>query len=338
MNSIFEYVGSIDQIFSARPIQYLDGKAAGLRCIQVKNDILSFSVMQDRCLDLLDLNFKGINLSFLSKTGITNSSFTDISSDSARSFMVGALFTCGFENLHTAKSIDGKDYPQHGRIRSTPAEKVSILTSNDNKVISISGEMRESELFGENIVLRRRIETSFQHYTIDIYDEIQNQGFRNEPLLFLYHCNAGYPFLTPGVEIMIPSKKIEPRDDISRQNIKKINIVDSPVNNEPEQVFLHELNHDPQGNTVVAFINNNSSIALAYRWNVKDIPLMAQWKSRSSGDYVCAFEPTNSGFEGRNKVTQWLKPFETKNNHIQICLYDSRKDIALLKQEICSLH
>ena len=43
-------------------------------------------------------------------------------------------------------------------------------------------------------------------------DEIENQGFEEQPLCFLYHCNAGYPFLVPGLRIVMPSIMTGPRD------------------------------------------------------------------------------------------------------------------------------
>lgn len=45
----------------------------------------------------------------------------------------------------------------HGRMRTTPAEHVctDVITEGDTCKLVISGEMREAELFGENMVLRK---------------------------------------------------------------------------------------------------------------------------------------------------------------------------------------
>ena len=67
--------------------------------------------------------------------------------------------------------------------------------------------MREGELFGENLVLRRSIETVYGFKTVAIIDEIENQGFRDEPLMLLYHINIGYPLLDAGTELLAPFAK-----------------------------------------------------------------------------------------------------------------------------------
>lgn len=55
--------------------------------------------------------------------------------------------------------------------------------------------MREAELFGENLTLRRTITTRYGENRICIEDEITNEGFRREPMMLLYHMNVGYPLL-----------------------------------------------------------------------------------------------------------------------------------------------
>ena len=61
---------------------------------------------------------------------------------------------------------------------------------NGEYKILVSGEMREAQIFGENLVLRRTIETTYGSREIVFTDEIENQGFEDQPLCFLYHCNA----------------------------------------------------------------------------------------------------------------------------------------------------
>ena len=75
--------------------------------------------------------------------------------------------------------------------------------------------MREAELFGENMVLRRSIESVAGSKSIKVIDEIENEAYRDEPLMLLYHINLGYPFLTPAMKFYIPTKKVTPRDEVS---------------------------------------------------------------------------------------------------------------------------
>ncbi len=66
-------------------------------------------------------------------------------------------------------------------------------------------------------------------------DEIENQGFEDQPLCFLYHCNAGYPFLVPGMRIVMPSVSCEPRDADAKAGEAKWNVMDEPRDYAPEQ-------------------------------------------------------------------------------------------------------
>ena len=75
--------------------------------------------------------------------------------------------------------------------------------------------MREAELFGENMVLHRTIETTGGTKSLKVTDEVENEAFREEPLMLLYHINLGYPFLTPATKLYIPTKKVAPRDEAS---------------------------------------------------------------------------------------------------------------------------
>ena len=74
-------------------------------------------------------------------------------------------------------------------------------------MLTVSGEMREAELFGENMVLRRKITTVFPGKSIVLEDTIENQSFRKEPMMLLYHCNVGWPLLGEDCEIVLPTKK-----------------------------------------------------------------------------------------------------------------------------------
>ena len=88
--------------------------------------------------------------------------------------------------------------------------------------------MREAQIFGENLVLRRTIETTYGSREIVFTDEIENQGFENQPLCFLYHCNAGYPFLVPGLRVVMPSIFCSPRDADAKAGEADWNVMDEP--------------------------------------------------------------------------------------------------------------
>ena len=46
--------------------------------------------------------------------------------------------------------------------------------------MELTGEMREAELFGENLVLRRKITSKLGEPSVRIQDEIENEGCEDE--------------------------------------------------------------------------------------------------------------------------------------------------------------
>lgn len=344
---LLSYTGSIEQLMSVRPVDYKEGRARGLSAYEVKNHRLSFLVMADKCLDIAEVNWMGYNMSFLSKPGLSGRQHYDTHGQEAqRSIMGGMLFTCGLENICAPCTVDGRDYPMHGRIRTTGAQHVGAgLYWNEDGVppaageysgapdgavvsggacsgasvpggceksggadvssagapcaVRICGEMREAELFGENMVLRRTIETAFGVPEIVIKDTITNEGFREEPMMLLYHFNVGYPFLDENCEILLPTEAVVPRDEAAKTNIGQYNRMEKPEDNAPERVYLHQLRADSEGNTFAAVINEPLGIGVKLEFNKKYLPYFMQWKSIASGDYVVGLEPANSSVYGK---------------------------------------
>ena len=267
--------GHMDQVAGVRQMKFQDGRAAGLRCAMIHNGPLELPLMLDKCLDPAWIRYKGINLSLLTKPGLQGRNPYDTAGDEAvRSIMGGAMFTCGLGNVHGNRVVDGVEYPVHGRMRTTPAEKISMdaFWENGEYKILVSGEMREAQIFGENLVLRRTIETTYGSREIVFTDEIENQGFENQPLCFLYHCNAGYPFLVPGLRVVMPSIFCGPRDADAKAGEADWNVMDEPRDHAPEQVFQHELAADHNGNTFAAFVNDELQIGLCIRFEKSAIP------------------------------------------------------------------
>lgn len=297
------YTGSMQQLAYVRRVEYGEGRSKGLRAVEVKNGPLRFTAMEDKALDICELEYKGLQLSFLSKPGLNGRNpFDTHGAEALRSIMGGLFFTCGLENICAPYTgADGKDYPMHGRMRTSPAEHVCADAEwrGDEYVMTVSGEMREAELFGENLVLRRKITTKLGERSILVEDEIRNEAFRAEPMMLMYHCNLGWPFLSEKCRIILPSKKVTLREDFSSVHLASWSVMDAPRDNEPEYVFLHELAADETGETFAAVADGERQLAFVIEFNVTDLPYFMEWKSTAGGDYVLGLEPSNSSVYGR---------------------------------------
>ena len=65
-SELMKYTGSLQQVAYVRPVVYTEGRSSGLKAWDVKNGPLSYQVMADKCLDVNQLSYKGININFLS--------------------------------------------------------------------------------------------------------------------------------------------------------------------------------------------------------------------------------------------------------------------------------
>lgn len=302
---------------------------------------MTFTVMSGKCMDIADLSFKGVNLSFLSKPGLMGQNAFDTHGPEAlRSIMGGFLFTCGMENIGAPCVDDGIEYPMHGRLRSTPAEHIGAdaFWDGDDYRIALQAEVREAELFGENLVLRRRIETTAGQHSILIRDEITNESFRTETMMLLYHFNIGYPFLSEACRLILPSIKVTPRDKVSANHMNDWQMMDPPRENEPEYVYGHELATDQQSNSFAAVWNQQLGIGLKISFNTINLPWFFEWKSVASGDYALGLEPSNSSVLGRLEHQKRgnlhrIAPFATERFEIKISLFDQQSELENLENE-----
>lgn len=340
--NLLRRVGSMQQLAYVRPVTYGEGRASGLKAWEVKNGPLQYKVLADKCLDVGEFSYKGINFNFLSKPGLQGRNHYDTHGQEAlRSIMGGLFFTAGLENICAPCTVDGADYPMHGRIRTTPAEHLSgdAVWEGENYVLRTFGEMREGELFGENLVLRRNIETVYGSKTVTLTDEIENQGFREEPLMLLYHINIGYPLLDEGAELLAPTRSVKARDKEAEGHEDRWNVMDAPKDNEPEYVFIHDLAYTLEGKGVVCVLNERLGLGLKIEFTRENLPYFMEWKSTASGDYVLGLEPANSSVYGRpfhekEGTLHRLAPFAKEKNVLTFTVLEGEGELKAAREEI----
>ncbi|MDE7244891.1 MAG: aldose 1-epimerase family protein [Oscillospiraceae bacterium] len=343
--NLLRRVGSMQQLAYVRPITFNDGRASGLKAYEVKNGPLQYKVLAGKCLDIGEFSYKGINFNFLSKPGLQGRNHYDTYGQEAlRSIMGGLFFTAGLENICAPCTVDGVDYPMHGRIRTTPAENLQAGAGweGDRYVLRTAGEMREGELFGENLVLHRSIETVYGTRTVTLTDEVENQGFRDEPLMLLYHINLGYPFLDEDVELLAPTRSVTPRDRETAGHEDRWNRMDAPRDNEPEYVFIHDLAGTPDRQGVVCAINDRLGLGLRIAFTRKNLPYFMEWKSTASGDYVLGLEPSNSSVYGRpfhekEGTLHRIAPFDTEKNVLTFTILEGGAELKAAREEISAI-
>lgn len=321
-------VGSMQQLAYIRPIRYQEGRAKEMHAFEVKSGNLRFTALADKCLDIAELSYRGLNIGFLSKPGLIGPSDT-WGSEGQRSIMGGFLFTAGLDNICAPCVDDDKEYPVHGHMRTTPGEHLcsDAFWENGAYHLRLSGEMREAELFGENITLRRSIETVYGSNSILLTDTITNEGFSSQPAMLLYHFNFGYPFLNEDTRLCLPAKSSTPRDDAAADGLLHWHTMGPPKTNAPEQVFIHEMEADANGEVSAAIYSPKQGLRVKLHYDKKQLPYFMQWKSAASGDYVMGLEPANAIVYGRLYQKEhgglpMLEPHERKSISIRITIVE----------------
>lgn len=89
---LMKKMGSMQQMAYVRKVTFEEGAAAGLRAYEVKAGELVFTVAADKCLDIVEMSYKGVNLNFLSKPGLMNGQRFDSNGFEAQKSIMGACF------------------------------------------------------------------------------------------------------------------------------------------------------------------------------------------------------------------------------------------------------
>jgi hypothetical protein len=323
-------VGSMTQVASIERYVMNQGRASGIKVIHVDaGQKLGFSILEDKALDIFRLCHKGINLGFISKPGLVSSVFYDPSGpEFTRTFQAGFLYTCGLANAGGPCKDGGVDYPFHGRIANTPSDNICVNAEwrNSEYRMEVSGEVREAALFGENIVLKRKISTSFGSNSLVIDDVVENQGFESKQIMLLYHMNIGYPMLDKAARFYVPAITTVSRNDIGKDLYDYGSFCD-PADNREEQVLFHHLAGDINGIAGLAIFNSDLGFGIGFEYDLKQLPCLTQWKSMKTGDYALGIEPGNCHPDGRivsreKNESDILGPGKSKTYSIKVSIIE----------------
>jgi len=294
---IRERTGNIAQVCDARRVVYREGRAAGVEAIEVTTAAgLAFTVLPSRGMDISRTRFRGMPVSWLSASGESSPlSYQPEGYEWLRGFFGGLLTTCGLTYAGHPCDDAGVSLGLHGRAAYIPAEDVNIEKGwdGDDYRIAVSGRVREAAVFGDNLVLHRRIETSLGSATITIHDEIENIGFRESPLMMLYHVNIGWPVLSETARLAARSIERDYLDDRARSEPDGWRTFLSPQPGYEERVYRHRLEPDADGFCTVALVNEPREIGVSLRFLQAEFPHFIEWKMMGQGEYVVGIEPCN---------------------------------------------
>ncbi len=291
-----QLMGTMAQVASIRLVALADGKARGMRAADVYTGSgFQFQILLDRAMDIGAASDAGKALAWIHPALGTPDQYDAPGYGWLRTFGGGLMTTCGLTHFGQPEIDGAESLGLHGRISHLPAEKIHVSEEwrGDDYVLAIEGQVRQAVLFGENLLLMRKISTRLGAHHLLIEDHVRNDGFRATPHMILYHCNFGFPVVSPDSELLISDESVNARDEVARQGLAGYRRFDEPDANYSEQVFFHQPRVGADGLVQAAIVNRALNFGAYVRYRVKELPGLAQWKMMGAGDYVCALEPAN---------------------------------------------
>ena len=312
------YICNPQQAFTLRRVTIDEGRARGVQVIEVATaGGLQLDILPDSGLDIGQVRFKGVNMSWISKNG-PDAPRCDMpfENEFLKWFPGGLLYTGGLRSTGPANRDGDEWHPLHGRFHGLSAEQVCARVEGDG--IVVSGVIRETSLFGHVLELKREYRIPVFSSEIELHDTLTNLAHAPEEYALLYHCNFGWPLVCEEACVELPQqRRTTPRTPFAETGLGQETTFVRPVPGEEERVFFHEdMEHR------AAIINPKLNTRMTITWS-DTLPILSHWRSMASGDYVCGLEPSNTYIMGRaneraNGTLPVLQPFESVGTCIKI--------------------
>jgi len=325
------YVGDLRQLGGISRSQLVEGPGKGADIARIRTGGgFDVDVLLDRGMDLSTASYRGIPLNWASPSGDAHPHrFDDKGLGWLRTFPGGLFVTCGLRQTGSPCHDEGEDLGLHGRFTSLPAQKISHTEGweGDDYVMRLAGEMREAVIFGENLLLRREYRAVLGQPKLTLTDTVTNEGSHLSPHMILYHCNLGFPLLSPSAELKTPHAQIEPRNSEYEEAEGACRFTE-PIPGYHERVYYHLMEPDADGYVQVQLRNPELEGGLTFqiRYRHDQLPHFTQWKMMGEREYVCGLEPGNARVEGRAKEREagrlvTLEPGETRRYEIEFSVH-----------------
>jgi Domain of unknown function (DUF4432) len=351
-----ERTGDPRSVAGVRAMELSDGVERGVRVLQFRTGGgLSFELLVDRALDVGTTELDGLSLGWQSPTGFRHPGLHEYESEDglswARSFS-GTLCTGGLDHTLFGGRFDASHYrypPReqiqqslHGRIAHTPATLRGYgetWLDDESCLLWAEAEVRQAAVFGEHLVLHRRVEATVGGTSLRIRDRVVNEGFEPTPHMFLYHLNFGWPLLDDGTRFVAPISSTRWCTDSAWDQGTPYDRCTGPVEGYLEQVYEHDVAPDPDGVLRALLANDRLARAALVEWRADQFPHLLQWMNLRAGAYGFGIEPTTHHVEGQQAARDdgsmiWLRHGEAREYDTTISFLRGAEHIAEAEERI----
>jgi hypothetical protein len=296
-------VGQISQVAGVRLLTFGDGQARGVRLLEFRTGTgFSFDVLVDRAFDIGRCEMAGMPLSWISGVGVVGPWYYEPDEWGwFRAWGGGLMVTCGLDHTmspaeDTAASFNQPHmfqrltYGLHGRVGGLPARLTGYgeRWDGDECVLWAEGEVVQTSVFLERLVLRRRIEARVGESRLVVNDTVENAGHAVTSHMQLYHCNVGFPVVDEGSELLIPSDAARTDPWETTEGYRKLS---GPRPSFQEACFYERIAGDTDGIVPTAVVNRKLGLGAYQLFRVDELPEFMIWRMMGEGDYAVALEP-----------------------------------------------
>jgi Domain of unknown function (DUF4432) len=302
--------GRLDQLAGVQLLQADDGPERGVRLLRFATGAgFDFEVLIDRGFDVGRTWLGGRSLAWWSPVGLVGPWYYEPSGIGwFRAFPGGLVSTCGLDHTLLGGTDDSTvfNYPHrktetyglHGRYSGLPARLAGYGTTwhGDDCVLWAEAEIAQVAVFGEQLVLTRRIEADLGGTSLRISDTVTNSGPTACPHMMLYHCNIGFPVVDDGAELSYPAPAGTCVSEASTEDYRKLA---APEPAYVEQCYEHDMAASGDGYVHAAVLNRAAGLGVYQRYRPEQLPHHITWRQLGAGTYVVAMEPSTNRDAGR---------------------------------------
>jgi len=355
-DELIRKVGNIAQLGGVRQITLSDGKARASRAVEFHTGTgLHFTAVADRALDICSATYRGASLCWHAPSGVVHPAYFEPQGLGwLRSFFGGLLVTCGMTWIGAPHEDPDAGVEAHsglglhGRITHIPAENLYAdgAWEGDEYTMWAQGKMRETMIFGPNLLLERRVWTRLGENRIWLDDEVTNEGFTEQEHMLMYHCNMGFPVADEHSEYLFASAEVIPRTELATEHLEQWGRFAAPDPQQEELVYYHRLRGQPDGTTYVALVNRafdgGQGLGVYLKFNLHQMPWLCQWKMPGAQTYVTGIEPATGQGDGRPREREsgrmiTIAPQQSRSYNLEIGVLTNQAEIGEIEDIIANL-
>lgn len=342
---VYERVGRMEQLAGMKRYVLKEGRQDGVNAVDLWNGSgLYMTILSDRASDISALTFQGKSLCWHSGVGVSAPEFLhkgDFEWD--RNFGGGMMATCGLTTAGLPSVDEGEVLTLHGEISNTPSEAVNCRSGwqDGDYVLEYSAKTRQVRPYGENLCLTRRIQVKMGENVVRVFDTVENLGFKETPLMLIYHLNFGYPLLDEGAKLYLTREECFPTSPWAEESLDQIGVITPPDDSYRARAYNHSVTADEEGYAYASILNEKIELGATVKFAADNLNKFNLWKCLQKRNYVVGLEPCNCRTWGRDTARKnndlvFLKPLESKDFYFEIQIHSGAEELETARSRYIS--